>query len=137
MVAFGLYLEVLNFLNFYCCNIFLAAASLFLISLWIALGCSWFVLLFNEVSVVLISVVIALIVLSQNWTMSFLSDDENYFCFEYQSSRKFWWWFPILGSSISSSPFGTRPSVIQRDKNSLWDSNLACISFKRFILIAK
>ena len=110
--------EVLNLLNFHCCNIFLAAASLLLISLWIALNYSWFVLLFNKDSLVLISVVVAAIVLSQNWTISFIGEIENRFSLEYQLSRKFWSWFPIVGSSISSSPFGTRPSVIQRDKNS-------------------
>ena len=76
VVAVSLYFKVLNFLNFCCSNIFLAATSLYLISLWIALNCYWFVLLFNEASVVLISVVVASIVLLQNWTMSFISNHQ-------------------------------------------------------------
>ena len=43
----------------------------------------------------------------------------------------------IVGSSTTSSPLETRSSATQRVKNYLWDTNLACLSFKQLSFIAR
>ena len=62
------------------------------------LNSSWFVFHFKKLSVLLISKVVSAMVLSQNWTMSFVNDKENFFNLEYQLSNKIWSWLPIVGS---------------------------------------
>ena len=137
LVLLGLCFKLLYFLNFRCCETFLIESPFAFVSVWMAWYWFWPAFLFRELSVFLMSYAVSPILLAQNCTMSFINDSKNCFCFEYQLSKNSWSWLPIVGSSPTLSPLGTSFSATQRVKNCLWDTNLACLSFKRLSFIAR
>ena len=75
-------------------------------------------------------------VLPQYATICLIKTMENYLRKVYELSAKSWSKFSMVGSSVISSPFGTKFSCIQVGKKSLCKLYLADFSFKQFSFIA-
>ena len=116
----------------HCFTVCFVVSSLCRMTSLMFLNSSFSIFDFNYVSIELIKAPISCIVLSQFLTMSFIRIMERFFNLVNQLCKNSWFYFPILGSSLSFKPFGTNTVSTTCHKKDLWDSHLATFLSKFF-----